>query len=342
MRKRAGDVQITDDNRVVVQAGSAAEAAELAAANRDEVLKRQGTVAAHISRWQNWWSDVSETAGQPVFSLLAYVMAGVAIYFAWTSWGRITPQDEIMSFGLSMVGAAVVIGVKVSAGKWAIEYCQRDNGGVATFATLTIVGILLISIVGAAYQSAIEDDRQSGVIDANMQINDLNRKIRSSEREREDMRLDPDWSFQTEEDLVAELSRELSRPARNRNGEATGLPVGDHVELGEETYCVGTSYYVERYCPDLLELEKRLSIKTVYNEKIDQEAAWETERDALVEDRPEKTGTLSLAENLSSGMASFFVAGALLLFIDIFMAGFAWLANWIKYRDQRAGTVEEK
>lgn len=342
MTKRPGAVEITPDHKVIIQAANAADAAELGAAGRDDILKKEGTIAAFIARLNDGWQNITEEGGRGLYGLLSWVVAAFAIYFAYTSFSRIFPDDPVLSLGAGVVGGALVLGMKVAGGKWAREYCERDKSGQMVYGLITIGTMLAVALVGASYQAAVDGDRDAGVIDANMDINEKRRSIRQSQYEREDMRRSPEWTFFTEEDLSADLARALSRPAYNRNGVATGDPIGDHVGLGTEEFCVGTSYYVERYCPDLLEIEGQLKVKVTYNEKVQNELALEAEIDKLENDRPQQNSTLALAKTFSSGIGAFFVAAGMLLIIDAIMVGFAWLSNWSKFRYKRQrGTATE-
>lgn len=340
MTKRAGAVEIRDDHSVVVTTGGSVEAGEVASAMRDAALRQEAPWRARLARIIDGVSGIADEGGRGLFGILAWIVALFAIYFAFTSFSRVFPEDPVLGTGLGVVGGVIVLAIKMSAGRWAFEFCNRDKHGQLLYGSLTIAGILVVAIVGASYQAAIDDDRGAGIIEANMTIGDLEKRTRSLTREREDMRMRPDFPFETSGDISAELTRDLSRAARNRNGEVTGKPIGDHIGLGSEDFCIGTSFYVERYCPDLLDVENRLRIRAAYEDLGEEIDANATEIARLRSNMPKQASTIALGQTMAGGKGwSAFVAAALMLtLIDTLMAGLAWLAKWARNRHMRKAT----
>ncbi|MEO0606592.1 MAG: hypothetical protein AAFY82_00065 [Pseudomonadota bacterium] len=329
---RIGDIEITAENEIRVKAGSSAAASETAALLRADVLKREKTIVAKIRRLADAVSNIADEGGPMLFGAIAWVIAAIAIYFAYTSFSRLFPDNDALSFGFGLIGAAIVIGIKLAASRLARAIIDHDQTGYVWWAIVIVVGISFVVLTGASYQAAIEDDRGSGTFEINSQITTIESNIRQYRNELDDMRFLESFTVTSSEDLGDDLKRMLSRPARNQPGNLTGDPVGDHIGLGTEEYCLGDSFYVQRYCPDILALEGQLRARVAYEDKEQQIVDAQKKIEQLRASKPKQSSTFALAENWADGTGQFFVAAGMLAFLDILMVIFAGLATWSKLR----------
>ncbi|MEL6568170.1 MAG: hypothetical protein AAFQ22_07110 [Pseudomonadota bacterium] len=322
---------------VTVEAPDEATAREIAGDARYTMNKSRG-VAGMLDNAFEAIGDVFDVTGARIFDVLAWVFLIVGAYYAFTSFSRINPSDPVTFWGFGFVGAGLAAGVKFAASRWAKETVQDDKRAASAYRAFTLAGLVVLVVFGAAFQASVDEDQKSGLIDQNQSIGAKERELRNIGYELEDMRRDALFSGFSQEDLQLDLQRAVSRPAYNSNNTNTGQPVGDFVSLGTPEFCQGTSYYVERYCPDLLEIESRLRFRVRYDEAVAKRDGLATEIEALRNSRPEQSSIMALADSarLDNRILTFLSAALLVAIIDVLMIVMSYMATWSKNRKRVA------
>ncbi|MEO0784264.1 MAG: hypothetical protein AAFY10_01100 [Pseudomonadota bacterium] len=314
-----------DGERVVIKANSPEEAAEIEAAAHYDALTRPGGWAAGFERVL---SGIENMFGVPMGRLplwVSYVMMAIAMVLAWQSWNRLYPDAGGVTLSLSLLGALLIFGTHWLAGEQAKAF-NRGHGDSdqAKLRRLILYGFITVeALMAAGFTAAISVDGETGATVAAATADDLEMEIRRKDREVERL----ERPRHTAEVLAGELAAELRMPAENMNGDAVG-PVAQWVGHGTPEYCVGTGYYIDTYCPDLIDLEQDLLARRAYEAELAKVDALRDQLRAARTAAPRQASTLAAADALGLEGAVRFLPGVILMFVIVsIMAVMAYLAK---------------
>lgn len=330
-----------DETTVTYKATSAREASEVAADLRHKRNRNRG-LAGMMDNAFRTIGDIANVAGPRVLWAIALSLSFVASMYAYKSFSRIMPEDTLLSPGLGVGGVGVVIAAKFFASRWATENFEEDKAEASNYRTATVGLCFLLIIVGAAFRASVEEDQQSGVTTAHQIIDNNETRIRNLGYELEDLRRAPEYTARSVDDLSMDLRRALSRTAFNRNGDDTGQPIAEFVNAGTEDFCVGSSYYVERYCPDILDIEEQLQYRVEYEEKEAELSELRAATDELMGVSPERSSVMSFvdgAEFVTGSLGRYILAAAIIGFLDIIMLWLTYRARWAWLVAEKKGTL---
>lgn len=318
-----------DGEEVTIRAGSAAEAREIAAnAEHGNMTGNRGADGV-IDDFLDGAGRIGETLGRPIFEWAAWALAIVGGFVAYISWSRLTPDDNVkLLFGA--VGVIIILVVKISAGRWAKADNKGDNEKVRTYASIAIGGLLVNMFVAVTFQAAVSQDEQTGTLDVNRSIMALERQEREATRDIDRMQAPP---FPLDI-LQYDLEQALNAPALNNADQPTPLSVAEVISWDTDDYCMpGGQYksYVERYCPDIVEMHRAVKLRTDYEAMLVKRDEIRIELRKQIAARPTASSGLALGSELAEGGREWarYVPGALLmLIIELFMV----LAQYIAKR----------
>ena len=331
VKKMETDKVKIDGDEVIIKAGSAKEAHEIAAqADREMYRANQSGADGWIDDFLDGAGKLGETVGRPIFEWIAWALAIVGSVVAYLSWSRLTVDENVqMLFGA--VGVIIILAVKVSAGRWAKASNKGDDEKVKFYSTLAIAGLVVNMFVAVLFQAATNADEQTGALDANRTIQTLEREERELTMAINAMQA-PSLPLDI---LQLDLEAILNQPALNNANEATPLTVAEVIGWGTDDYCMaGGQYrsYVERYCPDVVDAHRAVKLRADYEAAVGKREAVrnqvKVERDA----RPETSSGLALGNEIADGrgldIARYLPGALLMLIIELFMV----LAQYIAKR----------
>ncbi len=317
-----------EGDTVTIKAGSAATAREIGAKAEDDLLKKEGGIAGLIDRLLDGAGNVVDTIGRPSFQWIAWALALVGSVIAFISWSRFLPvKDLAWLFG--SVGVCIILGTKLSSGRWATSLNASDKEQAKFWGSLAFAGLVVNFIAAFAFQAAVTSDQETGAHDADVQIAQLEREARQLNFELGSMQKPPD----TAEALQFDLDLALKQQALTNAGEPARLTVAEVIGWGSEDYCMpGGNYasYVDRYCPDIIDLQRNLQRRIAYEKVVADRDAKNAEAKALRDSRPETSSSTALGRQLAAegGAWRQNLPGALLmLLIELAMVVAAFTAK---------------
>lgn len=318
-----------EGDEVTLKTGSAEEARKVAAYAERGVYREERGADGWIDEKLDSIGRIGETIGRPIFEWAAWALAIVGGFVAYISWSRLTPDDQVkMLFGV--VGVIIILVVKISAGRWAKADNKEDKEKARTYASIAIGGLLVNMFVAVTFQAAVSQDERTGTLDIDRTILTLERQERELTRSIDGMRAPP----LPLDVLQYDLEQALNAPALNNANEQTPLTVAEVVAWDTDDYCMpGTQYpsYVERYCPDIIDMHRAVKLRTDYEAAIIQRDTVRQQIADSIASRPASSSGLALGDQLAKGGNNWYryVPGALLmLIIELFMV----LAQYIAKR----------
>lgn len=298
-----------EGTRVEIQAGSAVTAREIAAAAEHEVLRREGgftgAVAALIDSVGDFFATISKRLGAGTFELIANAALIVGAVIAFVSWTRLLPIDGKVAWGVGIIGVAVIIAAKVSAGRWAVAVNEGKAGKAASWRRWTIICLIVDGLAALAFSAAVVADEKTGRIDYDTQIANLTREARQLEIRAEDL----DRPNIGADILRMDLDALLNQEAKNKGGAATGRPVREWIGWGPEAqpteaYCItsgNNTYYIDRYCADVIDAHRALMKREAYEAQLQAAADKLAEAEVLKAERPERSSASALGGLIGEG-----------------------------------------
>jgi hypothetical protein len=325
-----------EGSTVTIRADSEATAREIAAAADRDRIKREGGVSERIDQKFDSIGDVVDGLfGRPAMGILGWVLATVASVMAFLSFERLAPSVAMqVLFGI--VGVVFVAAQKVGAARWAKADNMKADSLANFYRWMTFGAMAIVFAVSVAYQSAVSADVDSGATGIDTKIETLERAIREAEYDAGEMVRPQD----PQETLRRDLDRRLARPAKNRDGAPAGFTVGEAVGAGERgedglmpaTFCMpntGRQTYIDRECPDLIDMEKGLQRRIAYDQAIAAIDKKKLEVETLAKTKPKKSSALELGETFGKDgkLAGFILSAAWLAFIEAFMVFFVYVSK---------------
>lgn len=331
------------DSRVKVQGtklevefNSAATAREVGASVQNDAYRMEGGVAGWVRVAGHWIKEVTHAIGRGTFEGIAWVLMAVGVVIAFISWSRLLPLHNLgateahpegsdLTWPIGLVGAVIVIAIKVSAARQAVRLNERDDAQRAAAAaeaegnaavqtrnealaarktsqadfwfTIVWLGLAADALAAFAFAAAVTQDAETGKQDYDVRIDQLEREAKNIGFEAEAMPRPRDEI----ELLVEDLLRELRAPAYNNAGVQTPLSRAEVIGWGidasgrpldeprEETYCLpGSKFasYVDRYCEDVIAAHRLVKQKQAWLSKVEEANAIRAEAEHLRSIRP--------------------------------------------------------
>lgn len=327
-----GDGVNLDGKTLTIQAESEATAREMLAAATATKVKAEGTLldkaALGVSRQFDGLAALSNKASRNTVDLLAWALAIVGGFFAWVAGTNLWSNEALAPF-FGAFGVIVLILGKVSATRWAKASNREDKGGVNMYRAAAVICLCVSFLLGFSLQSSTSINRESGALANKEQIQANEASIRRQRLEADAL----DRPRETAVQIEAELESMFSRPAVNYNGANARFNIAEAVERGTDTYCRGSTYYKNKYCPDLLDLEGALKARKAYRERMDAITDLENATTALRANHDtvssaEAFGKMlaGTGENANAKTAGFMAL--LILFVDFIMYAASYFAAW--------------
>lgn len=320
-----------DGTTITIQADSeeAARAAFDAAENAR--LQAEGTTTQKLTRKLDKWFDDLEgfnsSAQRNTAHIISWVLLVIGGAFAFKAGANLFPDPALAPlFGIAAV--CIVAAGKFAAGRWAKLANKGEDKAADSFRNIAVVCVLISFLMGFSLQASNMVNRDTGA-QANKE------QIDANESALRRMRLEADEMDRPRE-TVAQIERELaamkSRPAINYNGREASFNIAEAVEDGTETYCRGSNYYKNKYCPDLLDIEGALEARKIYEQKLSDIAAMEGSTATLRSQHAELSsseavGAFILGDGVGKRIWSAAAAALLILLIDFVMVGASYFAH---------------
>ncbi len=305
-----GKVKV-EGSSVTVDAGSSKAAREIGAKAQSDLLVQKGGLAGFTHKVWDGMDDVVDAVGRKTFEGIAIVLMVVGAVIAYISWSRLLPIKAGMAVLVGVVGVMIVIALKASASRWAVaqnvvEDAREDKDALREakalqrrqrYQTIAAICLVLDSLAALGFSAAVAGDAETGVIDYQKQIGVLEREARELGWAADEMPRKPEAL----EILQEDLNRLLIQDAKRRDGQSAKMQVATAIGWGNETYCMGGTeyqFYVDKYCPDVIELHRDVRNKQLYLAKVAEKNARLAEAKALREARPETSSAMALGDNL--------------------------------------------
>ncbi|MEL7112108.1 MAG: hypothetical protein AAGK93_04085 [Pseudomonadota bacterium] len=317
-----------DGDTVTIKAKSADTARQIGAAAEDELLKKEGGISGFIDRVLDGMGNVVDTIGRPSFQWIAWALALVGAVIAFISWSRFLPSKDL-AWLFGSVGVCIILGTKLSAGRWASALNEKDGEQTRFWSSLAAAGLLINFIAAFAFQAAVTADQETGAHDTDIQISQLEREIRQLNFELNSAQKPADSA----EALQFDLDLALKQQALTNEGNPARLTVGEVIGWGEDEYCMpGGRYasYIDRYCPDVIDLHRDLQRRIAYEKVVADRDAKNVQVQALRDSRPKTSSSTALGQQLAAegGAWRQNVPGAILmLIIELAMVVAAYTAK---------------
>lgn len=298
-----------EGREVHIIADSEATARQIAALADREVVLAEGSRAQKIDNWFDAFGDGLESlvrnVNRPALGIFAWVFAIVGGVMAYMGFGALFPALDWL-FGI--VGVVIVLAVKLFVARWA----RADNMGLPkvaqTYMYLAFGGMALILIVSVAFQAQVSEDVDTGAAAIHEAVEREDSAIRDLEFQVDQMVRPPD----TAELLLRDIDRRLGQTAQNRDRELTDFPIGQAVGAGPRdengllpnTFCMPNKpmqFYLDKYCPDLVDMEKGLQRRLAYEKELARIAVRKADNDARRNGLPKKSSSLAFAERAGGG-----------------------------------------
>jgi hypothetical protein len=322
-----GERSDIDGTTVVIHADTEAGARAAAAAAESARLDAEGSPEEKAKYWIDRRLDgvgaMNSAAMRNTAHILAWVFLLIGGAFAWQAGSNLWALDELKpAFGAFAVG--VVASAKFAAGRWAKALNDGNASAAAMFRNVAIICVLASAALGFSLQGANMVNRQTGATTIKVQIEDYEGSLRRMRAEADEIDRPREAAAQIERELQALLARS----AINFDGRPAPFNVAGAVEHGTETFCRGSSFYKNKYCPDILDLQGALEARQIYEQKITDIRMTEQ----MISDLRAQTTHLSGAEAIGqtlgvSGLWGAALGALLILLIDMFMVGAAYVAH---------------
>lgn len=328
-----------EGTRVVIHADSEATARAMGAAADRQLIRDEGKPTDKIDAFFDEVGDrieaVIDGLNRPSLGIMGWALAIVAAVMAFMSFGRLMPNVEFL-FG--MVGVIVVLAVKLAVARWA----KADNLNLPkvadTYKFLAYGGMALIFVVAVAFQAAVSQDVDTGTLAVHDAVDREDREIRDAEFAADDMVRPTDPA----ELLLQDIDRRLAQTAQDRNRNATELTIGAAIGAGQRdaagqlptTFCMpnkATQGFIDRYCPDLIDMEKGLQRRRLYEKALAAIAGRKLKNEAARKELPARSSSLALVEQAGAGANGNLWGIAFVAFGMLFVeAGMAFCAYYSK------------
>lgn len=320
-----------DGTTITIQAGDEDAARAAFEAAEGARLKAEGSMTEKLTyKLDKWFDDLegfNSSAQRNTAHLLSWALLFIAGAFAFKSGENLFPDPALAPlFGIAAV--CIVVAGKFAAGRWAKMANKGLGKDADVFRNIAVVCVGISFLMGFSLQASQMVNREVGA-QANTE------QIDANETALRRMRLEADETNRPRE-TVAQIERELaamkSRPAINYNGIEASFNIAKAVEDGEETYCRGSTYYKNKYCPDLLDLEGALEARKAYEQKLatitDMEASTaELRANHAALSSSEAVGAFILGDGVGKRIWSAAAAALLILLIDFVMVGASYFAH---------------
>lgn len=327
-----GDGASLDGKKLTIEAESEETARQMMAAATATKVRAEGTVldkvAVGVSRQYDGLAALSNKASRNTVDALAWALLVVGAFFAWVSGTHLWSNDFLSPlFGAFAV--LVVVSGKFASTRWAKSKNKGDREGVKMYRAAAIVCLFISFAFGFALQASTSMNRETGATANKEMIEDNEASLRRQRLEADEM----DRPRETSAQIAKELEAMFARAAVNYNGADARFNIAEAVERGKDTYCRGSTYYKNKYCPDLLDLEGALDARKIYEAKMAGIADLEASTQVLKANHSSVSSAEAFGvmlagkgENARAKTAGF--VAFLILLIDFTMYAASFFAAW--------------
>lgn len=286
--------------QVTIQTKSEATANSIANAARDEVLKKEGGAAGWFERTYKSWGDVGEK--QPIFNWISYVLFACGAFIEAVSWSNLLPGKGI-GFVLGVVGVGFLAYTKMSAANYAKSLNAIDAGTDKTEAAKVykgamIAGVIISALVAANFTASRVINEENGRASSLREIAQQELALLDLRRTARDLKGNA-GSYPLEV-INDEINSLLNTTALRKDGQSSLKPVRDWIgEPDSEGFCIGSSYYKDTYCPEIIDWKRKVKRREVYEKAEANVLAKQLEITTLRESLPQASGADSLGKMLT-------------------------------------------
>jgi len=295
--------------RVVINTDSEATARGIAAAADRQLVREEGRPNEKIDSFFDEVGDRLEAIvdgfSRPSLGILGWALAVVAAVMAYAAFERLQPAYGVF-FGLT--GVIVILLIKIAVARWAKAVNLNLPNVADTYKYLAFGGMALVLIVSVAFQAAVSEDVETGTLAVHDAVDREDREIREAEFAADQLVRPTDAS----ELLLQDIERRMAQTAQDRQRGATDFTISSVVGSGPRdekgllpaTFCMPNKTmqgFIDRYCPDLIDMEKGYQRRLVYERTMAEIA---TRKLANAEARtklPTKSSSLALVEQSGAG-----------------------------------------
>lgn len=319
-----------DDATARIMADAAVQAKTMTAGTKTQ------KAAFRLDKFFDGVSDFNNVSARNTAHILSWALLVIGAAFAYESgknlWHFDKPikvlgvVDLIVMFGWFAI--VIVTGAKFSAGRWAKAKNKGDIEAAKMFRNVTMVCLFVSAALGFALQTSNELNRESGAQANRDQIEANEGTLRNMRMQADEMDRPRETAAQIERDIAAMKAR----PAVNYDGKEASFNIAKAVDDGKEAYCRGSSYYKNKYCPDLLDLEGALEARKAYEAKLEAIAALEVSTSQIRDKHMELSSAEAMSQMFKGTGEGAMWRGALfgmiLIFaIDFLMVGASYVAH---------------
>lgn len=314
-----------------IEAGSEEAARAAFEAAESARLRAEGTTTQKLTyRLDKWFDDLegfNSSAQRNTAHIISWVLLAIGGAFAYKAGENLFPDPALAPmFGVAAV--CIVAAGKFAAGRWAKSANKGDGGAADSFRNIAVACVAVSFLMGFSLQASNMANRETGAQANKEQVDANESALRRMRLEADEM----DRPRETVVQIERELAAMKARPAINYNGKEASFNIAEAVEDGAETYCKGSNYYKNKYCPDLLDIEGALEARRTYEGKLADITAMEEATAALRASHDdlsssEALGSLIMGNGIGKRVWSAAAAAFLILLIDFFMVGASYFAH---------------
>jgi hypothetical protein len=328
-----------EGTRVVINTDSEATARAIAAGADRQIIRDEGRPTDRIDGFFDELGDrleaVIDGLNRPSLGILGWALAVVASVMAFSAFGRLQPQFELM-FGI--VGVIVILAIKLAVARWAKATNLNLPQVAETYKYLAWGGMALVLVVSVAFQAAVSEDVETGTLAVHDTVDREDREIREAEFAADQLVRPTD----TSELLLQDIERRMAQTAQDRARDSTEFTIGtvvgagprDEAGLLPSTFCMPNKTmqgFIDRYCPDLIDMEKGYQRRLVYERALAAIAARKVANDEARRQLPTKSSSLALVDQAGAGANGNLWGIAFVAFGMLFVeAGMAFCAYYSK------------
>ena len=290
-----------EGDKVIIEGGDDNTAKQIAAVAANERIRAEGSfgdkVAAGADKVMDALGSLVDAFGQRTFYAVSWFALAIGCILAWQSGKNVTGIKGAQE-AFAVFAVILVIATKFAGGRWG-KASRLEHESRVWWRNMAIVGLSVSALFGLALQSSVEMNKQTGFATDLQQLRANQARLNEASLEKLALEESPLFPAASAKLLQAQMDRALSAKAMNFNNEWAKKSVGEMIDHGSETFCRGSSYYKDKYCPDILDLNEQLIMRTDF-EDLKSEISKLSADNTVLRDRTREQQNVRLFCNWSS------------------------------------------